>query len=587
MLAAIHHRGPDANGVQAFAGPGDRAAALGAVRLRIIDLDPKADQPMSNIAGDVWTVFNGEIYNFKELRAELEVAGFKFKSSSDTECLVHLYRYLDGDAARIASRLRGMFAFAIWDTTTGRLVLARDRLGIKPLYWARTADGFAFCSEQRALVKSGVIGSAPNLAAVAGYLAKGVVPSSTSLFADVEHLAPGHVLTWEGGAPSITEWWSPVCSIRADFALEGRGLAELRDAVTDSVSRHLVADRTVGVFLSSGTDSTAVAYVAAKAGAQESLTLTFPENSALDEGPTAAATAAQLGMRHHQVPIGRDDALTAMPDALASFDSPTADGFNSWLLGRAAKQAGLTVVLSGLGGDELLAGYRTFTSVPRLRRALPLINLAPSALRHSVSQVMKSSARTRPWTRALEGGQGIGGAYHLMRRLFGDNEIRGIGLAQSAFNGVHHNLTAVDAVTLLELGHYLRDQLLPDADTTSMAHSIELRVPLLDDRVVETALAFPPKLRVKGKQMLAAAAGLPDRPAKRPFALPMQDWIDTSLRDSVRDAILDDTLPFGDVLPSAFRQQLWDDTNRKRVHWAKPWSIAVLRLWPAANGFDW
>lgn len=587
MLAGIHHRGPDANGIESLEGPGTRSATFGAVRLRIIDLDPTADQPMSNATGDIWTVFNGEIYNFRELRAELEAAGFKFRSSCDTECLVHLYQHLDGDVVRIANRLRGMFAFAIWDSKTGRVVLARDRLGIKPLYWTPTNDGFAFCSEQRALAKCGVIAAEPNLSAVAGYLAKGVVPSDTSLLSNVEHLAAGHCMTWTGGQPEITEWWRPVLSFRADLGFEDRAQTELGNVVTDAVSRHLVADRRVGVFLSSGTDSAAVATIAAHAGAQESLTLTFPDDPSLDEGSAAAATASRLGTHHHEVPMCRSDALVAMEPAIASFDSPTADGFNSWLLARAAKQAGMTVVLSGLGGDELLAGYPTFTSVPRLRRMLPFINATPHGVRRGLARALDPLPRTRPWTRALEGGHGYGGAYHLMRRLFGDREIETLGLVPPALRGVSERLEAVDAVTLLEIQNYLRAQLLPDADTTSMAHSIELRVPLLDDRVVSTALAFPPHIRANGKRLLAAAAGLPHQPAKRPFALPMQDWIDTSLQAAVRGAILDDSLPFADILPRVFREKLWHDTEQKQVHWAKPWSVAVLRLWPHANGFDW
>ncbi len=587
MLAAIHHRGPDANGVQPLTGPGDRAAALGAVRLRIIDLDPKADQPMSNADGDVWTVFNGEIYNFKELRAELEAAGFAFKSASDTECLVHLYRYCDGDIARIASRLRGMFAFAIWDNTAGRLVMARDRLGIKPLYWARTADGLAFCSEQRALAKSGLVSTAPNIAALAGYLAKGVLANNNSVFEHIERLPPGHAITWTGGAPSITEWWRPVCSMRADFSFEERAQTELTSAVTDAVARHLVSDRTLGVFLSSGTDSSAVAALAAQAGAHKTLTVGFPDHASLDEGGVARATAQRLGLDHSEVPVTAADARDALPDVLASFDSPTTDGLNTWLISRAAKQAGLVVVLSGLGGDELLAGYPTFQSVPRLRRGLQLINVAPRSLRRAVANVTKQNARTRPWSRALEGGSGVSGAYHLVRRVFDDSEIASIGFAPPTLFEVPAALNDVDAVTTLELGSYLRDQLLPDSDTTSMAHSIELRVPLLDDRVVATSLAFPSAIRLDGKQMLATAAGLGPRPPKRPFALPMAYWMQSTLQDTVRDALLDNTLAFADVLPEHFRKQVWADFEQGRVHWAKPWSIAMLRLWPQANGFSW
>jgi asparagine synthase (glutamine-hydrolysing) len=189
--------------------------------------------------------------------------------------------------------------------------------------------------------------------------------------------------------------------------------------------------------------------------------------------------------------------------------------------------------------------------------------------------------------RALQGGRGITCAYHLTRRLFDDAEIASLGLGRADLTTIDETLDDLDAVSLLEMTSYLRDQLLPDADNTSMSHSIELRVPLLDNQVIDTVLSLRPNVRVNGKQMLATAAGIGAAPAKRPFALPMQQWVDSSLRATVREALLDDALPFGDVLTPAFRQQLWRDVDARRVHWAKPWAITVLRTWPQANGFSW
>lgn len=587
MVAAIDHRGPDANGALALDGPRGTDAVFGAVRLRIIDLAPEADQPLSNLDGDVWTVFNGEIYNFVELRESLRAAGFRFRSQCDTEVLVHLYRHLDGDIDAIAQRLRGMFAFAIFDTTTGRLVAARDRLGIKPFFWASTANGFAFCSEQRALARARYVDGAANVDAIAGYLVKGVAANGQSLLRGVNHLAPGHALTWEDGQLSETTWWQPRVSNRTTLHLPELGQNELDAVAPDAVRRHLVSDRTVGVFLSSGTDSQAVAALAARNGSVKTLTVAFPEDPELDESPATREAAERIGTDHAEIPVTAKDALRDLPAAIASFDSPTADGFNSWLISKAAKDAGLTVVLSGLGGDELFAGYRTFQTVPSLRSALRLINLIPSGARGMLAKAGLRSAVTRPWVRALDGGTGISDAYHLTRSVFARSELAAIGLAAPALQSVADFHDPIDAVTLLELQSYLRHQLLPDSDTTSMSHSIELRVPLLDDEMVAVALALPPGVRKQGKQMLATTAGLGPRPEKRPFALPMQHWAMTSLREITRDALLDDALPFGDVLPRAFRRQLWEDTEHNRVHWAKPWSVAVLRLWPQANGFDW
>lgn len=587
MVAAIDHRGPDANGTRLLEGPRGPEAVFGAVRLRVIDLDPAADQPLANVAGDVWTVFNGEIYNHAELRSYLEAAGFGFRTSTDTEVLVNLYRHLDGDVAAIARRLRGMFAFAIFDAHTGRVVAARDRLGIKPFVWTRTAGGFAFCSEQRALARGGFVDGSPNLDALSGFLTKGVAANGQSLLSGVRHLRPGHSLAWDGQQVTEAKWFEPRVSNRTTLALDGAGQNELDAVAADAVRRHLVADRTVGVFLSSGTDSQSVAALAAREGSVKTLTVSFPEVPELDESAAAREAARRIGADHREIPITAADASRDLPAALASFDSPTADGFNSWLISKAAKDAGLVVVLSGLGGDELFAGYATFKTAPRLRTALRFINVVPARARETLADFGGRHPVTRPWTRALSGGSGINDAYHLTRCVFTRSDLAAIGLPAPSLMTVAEFNDPIDAVTLLELKSYLRNQLLPDSDTTSMSHSLELRVPLLDDEMVALALALPPAVRRQGKQMLATAAGLGPRPVKRPFALPMQHWASTSLRSVTRDALLDDSLPFGDVLPASFRQQLWNDTEANRVHWAKPWSVAVLRLWPQANGFSW
>lgn len=587
MVSAIAHRGPDARGTRVLNGVSGRRATLGAVRLRIIDVAPTADQPMSDGEGRVWTTFNGELYNFRELRAELTAAGYVFRTSSDTECLLHLWHQVDGDVRRLAARLRGMFAFAIWDTLTGRLALVRDRLGIKPLFWAARPGELAFSSEQRALARGRFVGGAPNEAVIPGYLAKGVVPAGATILRDVQSLSPGTALTWDGGEPKIESWWRPVFTLRADLLDHDRARDEVAAAVTDAVRRHLVADRTVGVFLSSGTDSTALATIAARTGAQRSLTVRFPDEPDLDEGDFAAATAERLGFDHSEVPTTGDDAAALLPEFLQSLDSPTADGFNSWLVCRAAHQTGVVVALSGLGGDELFAGYRTFQLVPRLRAVLPLLNLLPPGLRPTLARILRANDRTRPFARALGAGTGASTAYHAMRSLFDIQEIEQIGLRRPNLLTVDNTQHGLDVVTLLELGSYLRDQLLPDADTTSMSQSLEVRVPLLDDRVVETALALPPSVRVGGKELLAEAAGLQTRPPKRTFTLPLDCWLQGPLRSTFRDALLDDALPFGDHLPSAFRSALWQNFDRGHEHWSKVWAVGVLRLWPQANGFNW
>lgn len=583
MVAAIDHRGPDANGVRKLTGPRGESATLGAVRLRIIDLDPSADQPMANADGTVWTVFNGEIYNFRELRSELISNGHRFATASDTECLVHLYTQYCGDVAKIASRLRGMFAFAIFDVEKGRLVVARDRLGIKPLYWTRARSGFAFASEQRALLQAGFARPTTSATAVSNYLAKGVFSNGLNAFDNVQTLGPGRALVWEDGQTNELTWWRP--QFEADQEMSDSAIAQerIRAALQDSVDRHLVADREIGIFLSSGTDSSAVATLAARSGRQRTLTVRFPDEAELDEGQEAAARASQLGLQHTEVPITGQDALAALQPFLTSLDSPSTDAFNNWLVCRAARQAGLVVVLSGVGGDELFAGYRTFSQVPRLAAALPFLNVLPKSVRQAFAAAMRTNGRTRASARALAGAQGMSGAYHATRRLFDDTEIATLGLPAPTLFGSESLPRNIDSVTLLELGSYLHDQLLRDTDTTSTAHSLELRVPLLDDEVVTTAFSLPASVRRNGKELLARAAGLGPVAAKRTFTLPIDTWMRGPIAPFLRESLLDNGLPFTELLPESFRIKTLNDFNTRRTHWSKVWAVAVLRRWMEAS----
>jgi asparagine synthase (glutamine-hydrolysing) len=589
MLDAMRHRGPDASAVQELAGCEGRRIALGAVRLRIIDLDPVADQPIANADESVWVACNGEIYNFRELRAELIAAGYEFRSNGDTECIVHLYRHVGGDVARLASRLRGMFAIAIWDVRLGRLSLVRDRLGIKPLHWVRTVGGIAFCSEQRPLAGAGAgfVSGAPSLTAIAGLLTKGAVPHATPALEGIRRLGPGELLTWDGADEVIARWWKPAFAYRADLLDRDAARSDIASVFDGAVARHLVADRPTGVFLSSGVDSSAIATVAARSGAQKSLTVRFPDDPASDEGQAAEATARALGFEHIAVPVTGSEVRRLLPEFVRSLDSPSADGLNTWLVCRAAREAGLVVALSGLGGDELFAGYRTFKLVPRLRAALSVITRVPRPARRLLASAMDATARTRPLARALTDFAGMSGAYHATRAIFQPHELADIGLPAPHLVEVAAHMDPLDAVTLLELQSYLLDQLLADSDSTSMAHSIEIRVPLLDDEVIEAALSLPPPVRRQGKNLLADAVGLGQRAAKRPFALPFASWLSGPLCDTFRDAVLDDALPLGDVLPSPFRRQLWQQFDSGRAHWSKVWAIGMLRMWPGANGLRW
>lgn len=585
-LNSLSHRGPDAFGLEVLRGS-DATCVLGHTRLRVIDLSPLADQPMANEDGTIWVTFNGEIYNFPEVKARLRDAGHVFRSNSDTEVLVHLWEEVEGDPASMLRALRGMFAFALFDAGRGEVVLARDRLGIKPLYYCEIPDGVAFSSEARALVQAGFASGAPDAAAIGAYLRWGVVPGPLTVFSGVRELPPGSFLQWGRGRHRIKSWWKPEPCPDPELAKDPVGL--LRAALTDSVSRHLVADRPVGVFLSGGLDSAVVATLAAKEADLRTLTVTFPE--ALEESKRARDLAGQLHASHQEVPASGPEMAASLSAMLSAMDQPTADGINTWIVSQAARQAGLVVALSGLGGDELFGGYPSFRLVPKARRWAGLGRFAPSPLRNlAARQIARSSPGSRA-ARLLAAEAGWWGAYSAVREVFSPVELHGRGLDRTYLDGAQEaescDAESGDRVMLLELAHYLSNQLLRDTDQMSMSHSLEVRVPLLDDSVVRVALAVPWRLRQReGKALLAESSRVVRRP-KQPFALPFDAWLRGPLREVVREGMLSETIPFTDMIDGGFRRRVWEAFDAGRIHWSKPWSIAVLRLWPEANGFNW
>src|SRR4051812_18389701 len=417
-LKHLAHRGPEAAAHVAFR-TADRGCVLGHTRLRIIDVREQADQPIQNEDGSVQVVFNGELYNFRELRAELSSSGHRFGTDTDTEVLVHLYEAVDGNVDRMLERLRGMFAFALWDASGGRLVVARDRLGIKPMYHAAIpSGGVAFASEAMALVRSGLVDAGPDTTSMIGYLLWGSVQGPRTILGGVQELPPGSYLEWDERGSRVTRWWQPVFREGTDAAPAER----LRSALDDAVARHLVADREVGLFLSGGVDSTAIANVAARAGALRSLTVTFP-GVGNDEGAEAARTAASLGLRHDAVPVTGDELAANLTAIAGAMDQPTADGVNSWVVSRAAHDAGLVVALSGVGGDELFGGYPSFQQVPRVATAAFALRAVPFPLRRALADALLSPPPRLPPFPIPMAQTGVGPADPTGPGLFGGRDL--------------------------------------------------------------------------------------------------------------------------------------------------------------------
>jgi asparagine synthase (glutamine-hydrolysing) len=518
---AMATRGPDGEGF--WVSP-DGAIALGHRRLAIIDLSETGAQPMAYDGGRYRLVFNGEIYNYKELRDALERDGAQFVSTSDSEVILALYAR---EGTAMLGKLRGMFALAIWDSLGRRLVLARDPYGIKPLYVAEGDGWLQFASQVKALEAGGRVGREFDPVALAGFLLWGSVPEPRTIRKAVRAVPAGHVLVVEDGRVGAPQGFRDLRELRAAPCVS------LGDALTESVRAHLVADVPVAVFLSAGIDSSVIAALAKRvtAGELSTLTVRFADQAgtASDEGPEAAAVARALGTRHVERVLSRDDLRGLWPKVLGAMDQPSVDGFNTYVVSRVAHEASCKVVLSGLGGDELFGGYDSFLDVPvwaRRARRLAGVPGMPVAW----SGLTRRWGRSRPKLRGLlRYGGSVPGAYFLRRGLFLPEEISAVlgeDLAVEGLRGADPVGTAADAmgssketadpwvaVHVMESMLYMRNQLLRDSDWASMAHSLELRVPFADvtlrDQVA--GLRFEPA-RSAGKGAIASVAR-PELPA--------------------------------------------------------------------------
>jgi asparagine synthase (glutamine-hydrolysing) len=537
---AMATRGPDGAGLWLAA---DGSVALAHRRLAILDLSTAGAQPMASPDGRYRLLLNGEIYNFRALRAELAALGESFRSESDTEVILALYAR-HGPA--MLPRLRGMFALALWDGVERTLLLARDPHGIKPLYLSTAGGALRFASQVRALDASGAVGDAVDPAALAGFLLWGSVPEPRTIRRDIRAVPAGSYLVAELDGGTVSE---PVRFGGFDF--EGHETGEppwpetAEAAVAESVAAHLVSDVPVAVFLSAGLDSGLVAALAQRQSAGEELasfTLRFAAfaGTASDEGPLAAEVANCLGLRHHERTVDDGELRDLRQDWLSAMDQPSVDGANTFLVSRMAAEAGLRVVLSGLGGDEIFGSYPSFRDVPRLRRAAGWGRWAPGA-KTLAPHLARRLAPSRPKLAGLLAhGASLAGSYFLRRGLFLPAELpRLLGRRLAAellagYDPVAEARAALGAeagpwraVHRLESTLYMRNQLLRDADWAAMASSLELRVPLVDDRLRRALgrLAFEPA-RSEGKAAFVrrAAPELPaalfDRP-KTGFGLPL------------------------------------------------------------------
>lgn len=547
---AMRSRGPDGAGLWISQ---DKRVALAHRRLSIIDLSDAGAQPMGTADQSVWVVFNGEIYNYRELRNFLETKGYRFQSHSDTEVLLHLYQeYGDG----MMDHLRGMYAFAIWDSVKKRLLLSRDPFGIKPLYYADDGKTLRFASQVKALLASGAVATTPQPAGHAGFFLWGYVPEPYTLFQEVRALPAGSTMVKDLlGNTEVRSFCTIPAEIEKAYAIGKESRLnratmqdELRQALNDSITHHLVADVPVGIFLSSGLDSSTITALASREQGQlHSITLGFQElrGTCQDETSYAAKIAARYGTVHQTQWITREDFQGDYQRILEVMDQPTIDGVNMYFVAKVAAAAGMKTALSGLGGDELFGGYPSFHDIPRMARTLSLPGAFPGLGRmfRTITAPWLKHFTSPKYAGLLEYGGSYAGAYLLRRGLFMPWELPEVMPPDMARAGwqelqplvrLEETLPAIPEdflkVSALEMIWYMRNQLLRVADWAGMAHSLEIRVPLVDITLLRK---IGPLLALKHRPGKLDMAGtlenpLPDEVLKRTksgFFVPVRRWL--------------------------------------------------------------
>jgi asparagine synthase (glutamine-hydrolysing) len=605
MTATLIHRGPDEDGF--YTGV---HAALGARRLSVIDV-AGSHQPVHGEDRRVWAVFNGELYNFKALRAELESLGHRFETQGDSEVVVHAW---EAWGERAPERLRGMFAFALWDERRETLFLVRDRVGIKPLYWAWDGRSLFFGSEMKALLcgRAEVPLGDLDPSALRAFLCFGYVPAPLTMFAGARCLPPGHQLVLRrGAAPSVRPYWElPRAADRVLLEDEGQAIAEFRELLAGSVADQMISDVPIGAFLSGGIDSTAVVWrmTETSRASVRTFSVGFAERS-YDETPWARRVARRFGSTHEEERITPKQVAAELADIVGIFDEPFADSSAIPLhfLARMTRAHGVTVALTGDGGDELFGGYETYLAAQLLERFQRLPRWVQTAARRgaealpishgkiSLEQKLKRFMALSGWPPMV--------AHARWRAIFWAAE-----LPDLLADGLGDGLSEADAAELLvgDLGrlpgpgegtnafcwadtrYYLPADMLVKVDRVTMAHSLEARVPLLDERLVDFAFRLHPSLKLRGRTgkwlMREGLRGVADpdvlaRP-KAGFNVPMPAWIAGPLRELFRDVLAPAAVRRAGVVRAGSVERLLAEHEARRAdHSFRLYALLVLHLW--------
>lgn len=596
MNVALAHRGPDDGGVFS-----DDRVSLGHRRLSIIDLSNAGHQPMQSADGRYVIVFNGEIYNFRELRSELD---YPFRSHTDTEVLLAAWQTW---GEKCIERLIGMFAFAVWDRMQGELHLVRDRLGKKPVYYYHGGGNLVFSSEMRAVLASGLVPRRLNADALVDFLRYQTVHQPDTIVEGIRLLPAGTHMKIKGREPEIRSYWTPLQARPQPGITRPAAMKAVRDALQKAVERRLVADVPFGAFLSGGIDSSAiVALMSQVTDKVSTFSISFAEEE-FSEARYARMVAEKYNTDHHEIQLTPEHFLGLLPDALDHMDHPSGDGPNTYVVSKVTRDAGITMALSGLGGDELFAGYSIFERSMRLRN-LDWLNVVPRSLRAVAGNVlykMKPSIATakvsgilgKPRLSALS-------AYPFNRQVYLDDQVLAILnrsrlpqnyadalLERLSMDARFRSLPLLSQVSVAEMATYMQHVLLRDTDQMSMAHALEVRVPFLDHELVELVLGLPDDIKYPHtpKQLLVESLGdlLPPEIVNRPkmgFTLPYERWMKEDLYDFCDERLnrLADRAEFdGSVVRSN-----WADfiEGKRTISWSRIWMLVVLEHWLEKNG---
>jgi asparagine synthase (glutamine-hydrolysing) len=599
MTDALAHRGPDAEGIW-----NDEHCFLGHRRLSIIDLSAAGNQPFISQDGRYTLIYNGELYNYRELKLELQRAQhgsgqlpYFFKTNTDTEVILAAYLRWGIECLQ---RFNGMFAFAIWDTQEQRLLIVRDRLGVKPLYYHFKNNVLSFASEIRSLMRSGLTEKKASAASLAEYVQYATVHAPNTILEDVFMLMPGTILEYKQGVVTMSEYWNINKHTKTieDLSYEDT-CKSINHLLTASVERRLVADVPFGAFLSGGIDSSAIVGLMSKVSSQKIRTF----NVSFDEGEFSEAVyakqiAQKFNTEHHEIKLTPGDFLNQLPEALAAMDHPGGDGPNSYIVSKATREAGITMALSGLGGDELFAGYDIFKRFHELERK-SWLNLIPGfgrSLGGKLLAARKKSVQGDKTAEILSLGQ-INGfhAYPVNRKLFNQKDYTILlkqkfnddafikNIIKKSETDKQHKLSRV---SLFEIQTYMQNVLLRDADQMSMAVALEVRVPFLDFKLVEFALSIKDEYKYphSPKKLLVDSLGdlLPENIVNRPkmgFVLPWKDWLKNELRDFCEENIVQ--FSKRSFVNREAVLVIWNRflSNDPKISWSRVWHLIVLNHW--------